>query len=224
MTSHSFAHADFTSQNNSTKSIAQAITKFARASDEWRLLEAESAKYAQSISRPALMAESTMDGEYAGIGVAIAESREEPARMRIYNVVPRRGQLSVDQYNSIVQRFVVAFRRFSKQNRLGISTHVKIPRVPTELHEIIPGARTRRLFEGFLAPGMVWGTPTTTHPYDIERLDVFICALHRFRSRVHLPALGRWLTEEKRWPEKDATWTCNRIEIGLAILGVNRRF
>jgi hypothetical protein len=221
---YNLAHAEFTSQSKSAESIACAITEFVRACTQWRLLEAESAEYARSLSQPALMVESTMGNEYAGIGVAIAEPHEKRGQMRIYNVVPRQGQLTVDQYNCVVKRFVVAFRRFSKKDRLGISTHFKIPRVPTKLHEIIPGSWTRRFFERFLAPGMVWGTPTTTHPNDIERLDLFICALHRFRSHVHLAALGRWLMEEKRWPQKDADWTCNRIQIGLEILDVNNRF
>lgn len=93
-----------------------------------------------------------------------------------------------------------------------------------ELHEIISGARTRKLFEQFLFSGLVWGTPTTTHPSDVEKLDVFICALHRYRSRVHLPELKRWLMEKKLWPQKDADWTCARIQTGVEILRVYRRF
>jgi hypothetical protein len=94
----------------------------------------------------------------------------------------------------------------------------------TSLDEIIPATRTRALFERFLAPGRVWGTPTTTHPKDIKRLDVFICGLYRYRAHVDLAALRNWLIDEGGWPDKNANWTCTRIEVGLDVLGVNRRF
>jgi hypothetical protein len=220
----SFAHVEFTSHSESTKSIEDAIREFVRASIEWRVGEAESTEYAANISRPALVLKSAIDADCAEIAVAIAEAHDKRGRMRVYNVVPRQGQLTVDQYNRVLHRFVVAFRRFSKQGHLGISAHFKIRRSPTTLDEIIPGSVTRRFFERFLAPGSIWGTPTTTHPTDVERLDLFICALHRFRSQVDFGGLRRWLIEEKRWPQKDADWTCDRIHTGTKILEVNNRF
>jgi hypothetical protein len=219
-----FAEAEFISRGGTSAAIADAVSAFVRASNEWRFLQAESADYAQDVEGPALIAESVMQGEYAGIAVAIGEPHDKRGRLRIFNVVPRDGQLTVDQYNGAVRKFVLGFRRFSKGRQLQISASIRVPREPTKLHEVIPGARTRRLFERFLAPGLIWGTPTTSHPNDIERLDIFICAVHRFGASIHLPALNRWLIQEKRWPAKDADWTCNRIEIGTEILAVNGRF
>jgi hypothetical protein len=94
----------------------------------------------------------------------------------------------------------------------------------SELDEIISGPKTRKLFERFLFAGNIWGTPTTTHPGDIEKLDVFICALNRYRSHVRIPALKQWLIERKKWPHEDAEWTCTRIQVGLEILRANRLF
>jgi hypothetical protein len=93
-----------------------------------------------------------------------------------------------------------------------------------ELREIISGSRTRGLFERFLVASDIWGIPARHHSKDIQKLDAFICALHRYRSHLEVDALESWLTETKLWPRVDAEWTCARIRTGLQVLCVDRRF
>jgi hypothetical protein len=67
--------------------------------------------------------------------------------------------------------------------------------------------------------------PKSYHPNDIERLDIFICAVSRFcRKRIDLYRLKRYLIEDLDWDYKDAEWCFDRIETGLEILKVNKKF
>jgi hypothetical protein len=216
--------AKFEFQARQTEDIIQLIGAFVGASVEWRMLEKESAEYTRGIGRAALMTAYAVPGQYAGATVAIAESDDVAGKAQIYNIVPNQGDFTAQEYHCLGRLFTFGFRRFCKSRRLRTSARIITQKSPHELHEIIPGNRTRRFFEQFLVTGQIWGTPTTAHPNDIEKLDVFISALHRYRARVHILALKEWLIREKRWPAKDANWTCQRIEMGRAILSVNQRF
>jgi hypothetical protein len=219
-----FAHVTFSSPGEGVDAIAAALVAFVRGSPEWRLQEAQSAEYAKGIGHIALIIEGAPGTEYSNVALAIAEAVDQRCWLQIWNIIPRRGELTVKEYNTTARHFVAGFRRFAKKHRVGTVARVKIASIPTDLRRIIPGARTRTLFERFLAPGFIWETPTTTHPNDIKRLDTFICAIHRYHARVHLPALRDWLMSERRWPREDADWTCGRIEVGSAILRVNHGF
>ncbi len=218
------AEVKFYSKSHGSAAVAGAINEFVQTHSDWKLLEQESARYAESISKFALIAESTKTGQAFGSAVAIAEEHEKVGIFRIFNVVPRQGELTTKEYNTTAREFVMGFRRFCRRRLLGISARIELPRTPTKLEEIIPGAKTGRLFEGFLIPGSIWGTSNITHPLDIERLDRFICAIHRFRARINLVALEYWLITEKGWPQEDARWTSDRIAIGLKVLAANRAF
>jgi len=170
-----FADVEFTNPNNNAEVIAQGLVAFVRTSKDWNFLDEASAQYSHAVAGPALMAESAIDAE-SGIAVAIAERHGKLGKLEILNVVPSKGQLSVEQYNGVAKRFVLGFRRYSRQHHLPVFAQYSVPTPPTSLHQIIRGNRTRRLFEHWLFPGSIWGTPTISHPNDIDRLDDFICA------------------------------------------------
>jgi hypothetical protein len=87
------------------------------------------------------------------------------------------------------------------------------------LQEIISSPKARGFFEKYLNLALSY------HPNDIERLDFFICAASRFcRKSIDIEYLERYLIEDLDWPKEDAKWCCNRIQIGLDILKVHKKF
>jgi len=61
-------------------------------------------------------------------------------------------------------------------------------------------------------------------PSDVERLDYFICAVHRYRAILDLDALVAHLIQQCQWSESDAEKLRNRILIGGKVLAANKRF
>src|SRR4051812_28669718 len=107
--------AEFRSEDDSVATVTESIRAFARASKEWELCEVESAAYAEAVGGEALIIEHIPATGHEGIAVALAASDDKRGTMRIYNVVPPSGRLSVDQYNSTVDEFVAGFRKYAMQ-------------------------------------------------------------------------------------------------------------
>ena len=92
------------------------------------------------------------------------------------------------------------------------------------LTEIIPGAKSREFFERYLKCS-IWDSSTLpSHPSDIAKLDVFICALFRYGSEVRSDEIERYLIADQKWKPADAAWVRGRIDTGLDVLKVDRRF
>lgn len=87
------------------------------------------------------------------------------------------------------------------------------------LNEIVTGQYTRKWLELYLN-----NYPTSYHPYDIERLDYFIIALHRYRSHYSLSNLEKHLKEDLGWSEYDVNFCIQRISSGLAVLNARLTF
>jgi len=217
------ANVEFVAPDGASAAFS-ALRNFLRESPEWGILEKESTEYSDAVDGDAIMGAGTPCGRHPGIAIAIASTRDFGRGMRLMNILPERGEITTDEYNRIARDFVQCFRAFAKRNALATVARMRVSRTPTTLKQIMPGALTRELFERFLLPGGIWGTPPIIHPNDIERLDIFICALHRWKSSCHIPALRQWLKVQKHWPEKDVTWLCDRIEAGLQILQTRMRF
>jgi hypothetical protein len=94
------------------------------------------------------------------------------------------------------------------------------------LQEIIKSPKTRQFFENYLNPLCIWGSSPRyiKHPKDVQRLNRFICAVSRFRSKINISELERYLIEDLAWSIKNAHWVRQRIEIGLEILKANKNF
>jgi hypothetical protein len=101
--------------------------------------------------------------------------------------------------------------------RLSIRVHLLVFRL--SLEAAIPSKKCREYFRSYLA-----GYPLTFHPSDVDRLDQFVCALHRYHATPDLDALVAFLIEHRQWPQPAAEIVRNRILIGSKILAVHRRF
>ena len=88
-----------------------------------------------------------------------------------------------------------------------------------KLSDIIQGEKCRKLFEAWLH------TPTPiSHPSDIERLYVFICALFRYGSDARSYEIEIFLIQDRGWKPSDARFVASEIEKGLQILAIDRKF
>ena len=87
------------------------------------------------------------------------------------------------------------------------------------LNEIVSGPVTRRKLEIYLNQ-----FPTSKHPFDQQRLDHFIIALHKYRSNFSLSKLEEYLKKDLNWDEEDINWCVTRISIGLEILKSRQNF
>ncbi len=121
-------------------------------------------------------------------------------------------------YNAFAVRFFKDFRSFVRTNKIPIS--ITVSKEYIGLDTIIPSPKVRKFFEKYLNV-----FPTSYHPSDIKRLDIFICAASRYcRRGINLYRLRSYLVEDLNWTAKDAEWCFNRIEIGLDILSVKKKF
>jgi hypothetical protein len=134
------------------------------------------------------------------------------------NIVPRGEDMNSEMYNNLATEFMLDLKAFSRRKHLGVT--IQSSGHGPLLEAIIPGAKCRSFFETFLGV-----YPRSYHPNDIERLDVFICALSRYgRGKIDLGMLQSYLVNMLKWSEADAEWCCNRISIGLTVLRMHRRF
>lgn len=146
----------------------------------------------------------------------LAFASSDGATLSLTNIVPQTvSSIDWDSYNDFAAEFARHFGIWVKNNRLKIK--IRQTKGVIALEEIIPGEKTRQLFELFLA-----NHPRSRHFHDVQRLDRFICALHsRGGGRVQLPDIQRYLVQVLDWSESDATWCVQRIGIGLEVLAVH---
>ncbi|KAF0220935.1 MAG: hypothetical protein FD174_932 [Geobacteraceae bacterium] len=153
------------------------------------------------------------------VAPAIAFASADGTTLQITNIVPGNvSQIGIEEYNGILGQFAKRFIQFCRDRKLGV--HCVQTSDALTLTSAIPGEKTRGFFNRYLALH-----PTSYHPLDIERLDVFICASYRYcRKTINVDRLRRYLIEVLKWKEDDANWCCNRIKTGMDILKVNKKF
>ncbi|MBU4000621.1 hypothetical protein KKG29_05645 [Patescibacteria group bacterium] len=179
-------------------------------------MKEKSDQYAKDTDGRAFIIHALRSPETESAIVAIAEKTKRT--LYLANIVPKKKQqLSMDEYNQIASNFFNAFRQHLKGIKSRVS--IRITKENIGLEEIIPGKLTRKYFERYMS-----AYPLSFHPLDVERLDFFICALFRYRSRVDVTRLKRYLIEDIGWQEKDASWCTRRVETGLDILKANWGF
>ena len=159
------------------------------------------------------------NGEFKAAAVAIANvGVKRPNNFRVPNIVPRDcSTLTLDEYNAIGLAFVDSFSGWLKRGSYHGTIEVIGPN--RTLADIIPGKKARQLFETWLH------TPTpVSHPSDIHVLDCFICHLFRHRGGVRTYEIEPYLLEDLGWKAGTARWVVARIETGLELLRVDRKF
>jgi len=198
------------------REIAELFRAFCNSSNYYEFLANKSADYSNNIDGRGYIIYSLRTPDTEPADIAIAEKTERS--LYLSNIVPKeKSRLTMSEYNAIALKFFNEFKTFLR--RLKSLVELTISNEIIGLNKIIPGEKTRKYFERYLA-----AYPLSFHPLDIERLDFFICALKKYHSKVNLQYLKEYLIYDLSWNEKDASWCINRIETGLDILEANMKF
>lgn len=196
--------------------ISLLLKSFCNSLNSYEFLDEESEDYSRNINARGYIIYSLRTPDIEPAAIAIAEKTE--TSLYVSNIVPKeKSKLSMSEYNAIALKFYNDFSPYLRM--LKSSVKLSISNETIGLDKIIPGNKTRQYFKRYLA-----AYPLSFHPLDIERLDFFICALKKYRSKVDLQYLKGYLIGDLSWNEKDAKWCINRIETGLDILEANVKF
>ena len=204
--------------------LHDVLGQFARDSKGWAFPLKESEVYQNNIGNEGgyLICEQSKQIKPALVAIATAKAKR-PNTFYVTNIVPRDCfQLTIAEYNAIGLAFVRDFRKWLKKS--PFAGNALCTREKKTLADILPGEKCRKFFERFLSCD-VWGSHSLpSHPSDIEKLDVFICALFRYGAEIHTDEIERYLIADRKWKPADATWVRRRIDTGLDILKMDRRF
>ena len=199
--------------------LHEVLRVFVERSEGWEFPKVESEEYQRHHGSEAGFVVCLRKGNLEPAAVAIANlDPKHPTCFRIPNIVPREcSSLTLDQYNAIGLAFAKDFRNWLKRGSSRGTVEVVGPN--RTLADIIPGEKSRRFFEAWLR------TPTpTSHPSDIYQLDRFICHLFRHRGATRTWEIGYYLIQDRGWKPETARWVVSRIETGLELLRVDRKF
>ena len=190
-----------------------------RQMPHWWLDAKGSKSYTTGAGRPSYLIAYNGDTTLPPLVVALTlNGGRKRLRFHSPNIFPQQsGQITCEEYNAAAVLFVAALKATPGFDRSGWLANVTPDNVGLET--IIPGKRCREFFTAYLH-----GYPLTYHGSDIRNLDLFICALHRFRADVSPDRVGAYLIEDRGWKEADAYWVRNRIRSGLEVLAANRAF
>lgn len=185
----------------------------------WRLDGKGSKSYTAGVERPSYLVAYEGDDTLPPLVIALTMSGGvKRIRFHSPNIFPQRcGQITREEYNSAAVLFVAALKTVPAFACSGWSADVTPDNVGLEV--VIPGKRCRDFFTAYLR-----GYPLTYHGSDIRNLDLFICALHRYRANVSPDRVGAYLMEDLGWKEADARWVKTRIRTGLEVLATDRAF
>lgn len=213
----SFCEVEVKLSDDSKFTAHQILRAFAKQHREWKFLAKQTADYQRGIDGPAAMILCQKQGLPSAAVALASRGKGQARRLGVTNIVPTQcGQLSLDEYNSIAAAFVSDLRHYARESKCGLTVLFK--NAERGLADIIPGRKTREFFERYLH-----GHPLSFHPSDIQRLDVFICSLVWYGSKVDSHDVHCHLINDLGWPRDKAAFVRDRIETGLAVLDVYRR-
>jgi hypothetical protein len=130
----------------------------------------------------------------------------------ISNIVPQQtGQLTIGQYNAVVQDFATEVARPAAQ-KAGFSVVTTGPR---QTLEDWMSPETAKLLWSF--PRCANKSTGAGHPSDNERWLAFLISSHRDQRDVGAH-LSRWLIEAEHWPEEIARDLAIQYEQALSLL------
>lgn len=201
-----------------TGGLHEVLRQFAQT-EGWAFPKEQSEEYQRHHGRNAGFAVCLPRGELPCAAVAVANlDLNHPKTFRVPNIVPREcSSLTLDQYNAVALAFAHEFRDWLKRGSLGGSVEVVGP--SRTLADIMPGEKSRKFFEAWLR------TPTpVSHPSDLDALNRFICHLFRHRGTTRIWELESYLVDDQNWKPETARWVVARIEAGLELLRVDRKF
>ncbi len=196
--------------------LARYVEQFAEQSPYWGYSPKESFLYEKNIGHPSCSIVTNVDSLKLA---AMHFTKKGDHSLYMTNIIPLSiGELNVEEYNAIVEYFAKSIRKHAKNSALALK--ISLSKSEIKLYDIVTGKISNRLLKAYLAMN-----PRSYHPLDIERLDKFICSLSRYsRTHIDLDAFQALLMEELGWSSIDAKWCRTRVEIGLEVLAVNKRF
>ena len=206
------------------KTLHDVLCRFSRDSKVWSFPQAESETYQKHIGGDGgyLILKPGKGIKPALVAIATAKAKQ-PNTFYVANIVPRDCfQLTIVEYNAIGLAFVRDFRKWLKKSAFDGSVHCT--NANKTLADIIPGEKCRGYFERYLKCSIWDSSSLPTHPSDIEKLDVFICALFRYGANVNSDEIERYLIADQKWKPADAEWVRRRIDIGLDVMKIDRKF
>lgn len=209
-------HLRISSRSANSADMARYIEAFGAKTAGWSFPLEQSRDYEVGVGEAAccVVAE---DSSLPRSTVHLAQ--DSPNGLFLTNIIPQlKDKLTVDEYNMLAKTFAMALRKSAKADKMELV--VTLSKSEIRLDDMLGGSITKKMFRRFLALH-----PKSGHPNDIERLDLFTCAVGRFsRKRFDLAAFQYLLIEELKWSPSDAKWCRGRVEIGLEVLKVSHRF
>lgn len=206
----------FSTKKLSDEMFCTIITGFSNETCGYVLRKDWSMEYASEMQSPSYIIQYEYNNRAADF--AITKVKEEYS---LENIMPKEaGKIPYEIAVECAKTFVTDFRKFLKNNSLKDMSISLARKKKLTLENIVHGKETRKFFMKYIN-----GYPLTHHPADIQRLDVFICAASKYcRKSINLDLLHTYLKEVLQWPDSEAKWCCDRIEAGLKILHLNRKF
>ena len=202
--------------NEGSDPIFQEIMEFCNSHAKWDYDKIRSKEYTLNIlnSKGCIVIQN--ESRYVP---AFALCEKKNGHVYIANIVPKDvSKIPLNEYNQLSHDFYDDLRKFKKNNKSKI--RLSISKTDLELKDIITANIPRTNFEKFLN-----FYPLSYHPNDIKNLDIFICSVFSYsRNRINLDYLGEYLRVKMKWPESNIKWCLNRIETGLEILKVYKKY
>jgi hypothetical protein len=210
--------ATVTSKAHDASELARYIESFARASAGWKFPAKKSAEYEASCGKPSCCIV-TASKTLPRAAIHLTAPKEDARSLAAVNIIPLAASyLCVDEYNAVLTSFAIDLRLHSRVD--GVPIKVALSKADIRLSDIVTSNVARKLLRSYLALH-----PLSHHPLDIQRFDAFTCAVFRYmRKPFDLDAFQTLLAEELGWSAKNAAWCRQRVEVGLDVLAVNKRF
>jgi len=147
--------------------------------------------------------------------------QQESKTWELINIVTiEKSELTIQEYNHLVDDFSRDIRKFRKQQKLEITT--SLSRDNKTLEEIVPDEHTRNALSWYINGTSLSGK------YSTEALEKFICLLHRaiqrYRKRnICVEEIVRYLDEDIGAPEGVFLEFRDKVRSGLSLLNMNMR-
>lgn len=138
----------------------------------------------------------------------------ERGRLHVPNIVPSAGQLSMGQYNRVLDEFADVLRT---QLPSGSQLNMHVTSDEASITDWVSKAAAELLQRFSTLANMSTGS---AHPLDFERWAHFLIQVHREGSTLYSDSLSQWLVEELKWPPERAAELTREYEFARDLLRV----
>jgi hypothetical protein len=144
---------------------------------------------------------------------ALWVSMRDDGSLWVSNIVPEeRTELSMEQYNRIIEEFAEATMRPAAE---ALGVEVELTTEDLSIADLAGQEPAERLMRFARSANKFTGT---AHPVDRERWNLFVIAAHESDSELSAEDLGRYLVEEEGWPEDVADRLAMQYESARSLL------